>query len=356
METVFIIDDSDVNLLIAKHALEGQYRIFTAPSAMKMFSLFERIIPDIILLDIEMPEINGYVALKRLKSDPRTRNIPVIFLTGHADELSELDGFDLGAVDFISKPFSSPRLAKRVASQLLIASQKKELFASREALKDYAENLAEKVYNKTKEINNLHSAVLTTVADLVEFRDKQTGGHISRTQMYLHYMVDELIREGIYTDISAEWDMDFFLQSAQLHDVGKIGITDLILNKPSKLSELEFDIMKTHVNIGINAIEKIMRDTNEHAFLHYALLFAGTHHEKWDGSGYPSGLKEFDIPLEGRLLAIVDVYDALVSERPYKKPMFHEEAKNIIIRDSGTHFDPTLVNIFTRVADKFALV
>ena len=356
METIFIVDDSDVNLVKAKQALDENYRVFTVPSAVKMFSLFEKVIPDLILLDIEMPEINGYEAIKKAKANPRLADIPIILLTSHVDEPSELEGFDMGAVDFISTPFSSPRLLRRVSSQLLISSQKKELLASRKALKDYADNLEAKVHDKTKEVFSLQNAVLTTVADLVEFRDKQTGGHINRTQMYLRFMIDELVQERVYSNETSKWDMDFFLASAQLHDVGKIAITDLILNKQGRLTAEEFEIMKTHVNIGIAAIEKIMNDTEEHAFLRYAWLFAGAHHEKWDGTGYPAGLKGMDIPLEGRLMAVVDVYDALVSTRPYKKPLVHEEAKKIIIDEGGKHFDPALINTFSRVADKFACV
>jgi putative two-component system response regulator len=218
-KTIFVVDDSDTNLTRAKQALDGTYRVFTLPSTAKMFSLFEKVVPDIILLDIEMPEMNGYEAIKKIKADPSLADIPVIFLTGKVDEDSELEGFDLGAVDYISKPFSAPRLLKRVASQLLIFSQRAEVLASREALKDYADNLEKKVREKTSEVFNLQNAVLTTVADLVEFRDKLTGGHINRTQLYLGALVEELIREGIYAEEIAARDMVFFLPSAQLHDV-----------------------------------------------------------------------------------------------------------------------------------------
>jgi putative two-component system response regulator len=357
MEAIFIIDDSDVNLTKAKQTLEKNYRVFTLTSAIKMFALLEKIKPDLILLDIEMPEMNGYQAIKKLKADVRFTDIPVIFLTSHVDERSELEGFDLGAVDYISKPFSSsPRLLKRIASQLLIRSQKKELLSSREALKDYAENLEEKVREKTKEVFTLQNAVLNTVADLVEFRDKCTGSHICRTQLYLKYLIEELARNNLYKQEMAEWDMDFFLPSSQLHDVGKIAISDLILNKPSKLTDEESEIMKTHVPVGVVAIQKIMDETKEHTILRYALLFAGTHHEKWDGSGYPSGLKGEDIPLEGRLMAIADVYDALISTRPYKKALSHEEAMTIIENGAGIHFDPVLVGVFCKVAGGFAKV
>ena len=355
-KTIFVVDDNDTNLAKAKQSLEGDYRVFPLPSAVKLLSLLEKIIPDLILLDIEMPEMNGFEAIQKLKADTRFADIPVIFLTANIDEKSELAGFDMGAADYISKPFSVPRLLKRVTNQLLLASQKKDLIASREMLNGYANNLEQRVHEKTKEVVNLQNAVLTTVADLVEFRDKHTGGHINRTQLYLSFLIQELCRKRLYEDETEEWDREFFLPSAQLHDVGKIAISDLILNKPGKLTPEEFEIMKTHVTAGVAAIHKIMSVTNEHAFLHYALLFAGTHHEKWDGTGYPEGLEGAAIPLEGRLMAIADVYDALISTRPYKKPFTHDEAKKIIEDGSGTHFDPVLVEVFNGVADEFAEV
>ena len=357
METVFIVDDNDVNLTKAKQSLEGNYRVFTLPSAVKMFALMEKVIPDIILLDIEMPEMSGYDAIKKIKADPRLSAIPVIFIKGLVDENSELEGFDLGAVDYISKNFfSTQRLRKRVASQLLIARQKKELVISRKALEDHADTLEKKVREKTMEVFNLQSAVLCTVSDLVEFRDKCTGGHINRTQLYLKSLIEELMRKGLYADQTEKWDRDFFLASAQLHDVGKIAISDLILNKPAKLTPEEFEIMKSHVTVGVTVIERIMSETKEHTFLNCAMLFTSAHHEKWDGTGYPAGIKGADIPLEGRLMAVADVYDALISERPYKKPFSHEEARKIIEEGAGTHFDPVLIEAFRDVADEFDVV
>ena len=174
-----------------------------------------------------------------------------------------------------------------------------------------------------------------------------------RTQRYLQALTDALVREGIYKEAVSEWDIGFFLLSAQLHDVGKIAISDLILNKPDKLTPEEFDIMKDHVAVGVDAIERIMDNTEEHAFLDHALRIAGTHHEKWDGTGYPIGLKGNNIPLEGRLMAIADVYDALISERPYKKAFTHEETCRIIEEGAGKHFDPVLVEVFRKIEDQF---
>ena len=223
-------------------------------------------------------------------------------------------------------------------------------------LKNYANNLERVVCERTAEILQLQTAVLDTVADLVEFRDQLTGGHNERTQRYLQILTEELIRTNIYKDEVSQWNMDFLLPSAQLHDVGKIAIPDGILNKPCKLTQEEYEIMKKHATVGIDAVEKIMSKTDEHAFLRHALAVVGAHHEKWDGSGYPLGLKGRNIPLEGRLMAIADVYDALISERPYKRAFTHEEARRIIEEESGKHFDPVLVDAFRRVQDEFVKV
>jgi len=346
---IIIVDDNRANLDMGRNMLKPFYEVYPAPSADKFFEILDNVLPDLVLLDIEMPEMNGYETIKKMKADPRFEDIPVIFLTAKNDESSELEGFELGAADYVSKPFSAPLLLKRIANQLLIVKQKK-------ALKDYADNLEIKVQDKTKEVFNLQNAVMATVADLVEFRDKLTGGHIARTQLYLKSLTEELIRGGVYVDEVKKWDMDFFLPSAQLHDVGKIAISDLILNKPGKLSPEEFAIMKTHVIIGVDAIEKIMRLTDKHAFLNHALLIAGTHHEKWDGSGYPLKQKGKYIPLEGRLMAIADVYDALITNRPYKNAFTHEDSCKIIVEGSGTHFDPVLVEVFKKVEAEFKKV
>jgi len=346
---IILVDDNMANLTQGKNLLKTFYKVFPAPSAAKLFETLENIIPDLILLDIDMPEMNGYEAIKKLKADPRFTDIPVIFLTAKNDEDSELEGFNLGAVDYVSKPFSGPLLLKRIANQILIVK-------SQEALMDYAENLEKKVREKTEEVIKLQNAVLTTITDLVEFRDNLTGGHISRTCLYLKALVEELVREEIYKEEISQWDMESFIASAQLHDVGKIAITDLILNKPGKLTNEEFEIMKSHVSAGVDAIEKIMANSNDSSFLRHTMAIVGTHHEKWDGSGYPVGLKGLDIPLEGRLMAIADVYDALISERPYKKAFTHEEACRIIEDSAGKHFDPVLVDVFRNVKDEFARI
>jgi putative two-component system response regulator len=346
---IFLVDDNMTNLTTGKAMLNEQYKVYPVPSADIMFSLLENITPNMILLDIDMPDMNGYEAIKRLKSEAQWAEIPVIFLTSKTDEGSELEGLSLGAIDYVAKPFSAPLLLKRIENHLITERQKQQL-------KEFNTSLEEMVRRKTAQIFNLQNAVLSTVADLVEFRDDVTGGHISRTQKFLKLLLDKLVEEKIYSDEMSNWDMDYLLPSAQLHDVGKIAISDLILNKPGKLTDEEFSIMKTHVTVGVAAIKKIEQNAEEHAFLRHARLIAGTHHEKWDGSGYPFGLSGKDIPLEGRLMAIADVYDALTSVRPYKKAFSTQEARQIIEKGNGTHFDPVLVDVFSKVADKFAAI
>ena len=282
---IIMVDDNMANLTMGRHMLKPFYKVYPAPSAAKLFEILDNVLPDMVLLDIEMPEMNGYEAITKMKADARFSDIPVIFLTAKNDEDSELAGLELGAADYIAKPFSEALVLQRIANQLLIVRQKRELLASRAALKDYADNLEIKVRDKTREVLTLQSAVLSTVADLVECRDKRTGGHIVRTQRYLEALIGDLIREGTYAEEISTWDQMFFFASALLHDVGKIAISDLILNKPARLTPEEFEIMKTHVTVGVGAIEKIMLHTDEHAFLRHALVIAGCHHERWDGSG-----------------------------------------------------------------------
>jgi putative two-component system response regulator len=343
---LILVDDNPTNLTIGRNILINKYDVFTIQSGEKLFKILEKVSPDLILLDVEMPEMNGYEVIKRLKDDERYRHIPVVFLTAKNDSNSELEGLTLGAMDYITKPFSPPLLLKRIELHLLIESQKQEL-------KNYNENLQELVNQKTRTVVELQNAVLQTVAEMVECRDDVTGGHIDRTQQYLQILTNALIKKNLYPEYESILKDKFFVQSAQLHDVGKIAIQDKILKKPAKLTLDEYEEMKTHTIFGVKVIEKIGENTSEKTFLEHAKIFAGTHHEKWDGTGYPEGLKGRDIPLHGRLMAIADVYDALISERPYKKAFSHEEAVDIIVSGRGTHFDPDLTDLFLSVADLF---
>ncbi|MDR0885982.1 MAG: response regulator [Clostridiales Family XIII bacterium] len=348
-KVIMLVDDNVTNLTAAREILKDKYKTYPIPSAKVLFDLLEKIIPDMILLDVEMPEMNGFQAIEILKADKRYMDIPVIFLTAQIAENSELEGLSKGAVDYVQKPFIAPLLLRRIENHLLMQEQKNQL-------KHYNENLEELVSEKTKEIYNLQNAILATVSDMVEFRDDITGGHVSRTQGYLLLLIQELLADGIYKDEIEQWNVDEIIQSAQLHDVGKISISDLILNKPGRLTDEEFKTMQEHVNKGVEIINTIEKKAHINDFLTSAKIIAATHHEKWDGSGYPNGLKGTAIPLEGRLMAIADVYDALVSVRPYKKAFTPAEAERIIIEGRGTHFDSVLVDAFTKVSNEFALL
>jgi putative two-component system response regulator len=294
-----------------------------------------------------MPGMNGYEVIKKLKAEDGTGEIPVIFLTSWSDPGSELEGLSYGAVDYISKPFSPPLLIKRIENHLLIESQKNQLM-------NFNQNLQQMVQEKTGQVVELQNSLLKTMSELVEFRDDTTGGHIERTQTYLKLLLDSLWKNRTYWDVISNWNLGFLIPSAQLHDVGKIAISDVILNKPGKLTPEEFEIMKKHAAFGEEAIESIMKLTKKNDFLLHAKIFAGTHHEKWDGTGYPRGLKGMEIPLQGRLMAVADVYDALIAQRPYKRPMEAAEAEDIIIKGAGNHFDPLLVEVFQGLAAEFA--
>jgi len=335
METIFVVDDSDINLTMARQALSGSYRVFTLPSAPKMFALMDKIMPDLILLDIRMPDMDGFAALSRLTADSRTAGIPVMFLTSSNDAETEVRGFEAGVVDFIIKPFSQTVLLRRIETHLRI------------------DDLIKK---RTERLEKLKNGIVSVLADIVECRDETTGGHIERTSKAIRVLIEAMRENGVYAEEMAGLNIDNVVASARLHDVGKIAISDVILNKPGKLSPEEFVIIKTHVREGEQIIDKIMSKTGDEEYLLHARTFASYHHEHWDGSGYPYGLSGYDIPLFGRIMAIVDVYDALVSERPYKKPFPYDVAVNIIMQESGKHFDPKIAEVFFLKKDHFRAI
>ena len=353
-QLIILTDDNPANLRIGKNVLAEKYSIATAPSAAKMFSLLENNNPDMILLDVDMPDMNGYEALNILKSNPDTKDIPVIFLTARTDSNDELEGLSLGAIDYITKPFQPPLLLKRIEVHLLVEVQKRTLGKQAAELKYFNDNLKKMVEEKTQNVLDLQDALLNTVAEMVECRDDITGGHIERTKRGTGILLEEIERSGLYREETKGWDTGLLLQSCQLHDVGKISIDDNILKKPGKLNNEEFEAMKKHALFGEQIIARIESLAKESDFLKYAKIFAASHHERWDGTGYPRKLMGGDIPLLGRIMAISDVYDALISIRPYKKAFPHTEAVRIIREGSETQFDPALVDVFFRVSEKFA--
>ena len=340
-KTIFIVDDSSTNLALAENVLEKHYLVITMSSSAKMFTALEKITPDLILLDIEMPETDGLETIKRLKASGIYADIPVIFLTVLTDPETEAAGIQLGAVDFISKPFSAPVLLNRIKNHLQID----ELIHQR----------TDQLRKRTEQLANLQNSIIVTLADLVENRDANTGGHIDRTTVYMKILLDAMLEYALYSDEIHTWNLDAIISSSRLHDLGKISIADSILNKPAKLTSEEFSIIKTHSVAGERIIDRMIGRTNEADFLYSAKLFAAYHHEYWDGKGYPYGLKGTEIPLQGRIMAVVDVYDALTSSRSYKKAMANEDAIAIIKEESGTHFDPQIADIFCKIKDKVEL-
>ena len=341
-KTIFVVDDNDTNLSVAKEALKEYYRVMTLPSAAKMFSLIEKVKPDLILLDIEMPEMDGFEALSLLKKNDAQADIPVIFLTSMTDSAVEVRGFELGVIDFITKPFSAPVLQNRIKTHLDID----------ELIRERTMQLQE----KSEQLQALQSGTVFVLADMVENRDQGTGGHIERTEMYIRILLDAMVERGLYSDEIKTMDLDLFSSSARLHDVGKITVSDIILNKPGKLTDEEFDKMKTHTVEGVRIIDQIVSRTGNIEFLQNAKLFAGYHHERWDGRGYPNGISGAEIPLQGRIMAFADVYDALISERPYKKPFTADEAVNLIMENKGTQFDPYIAEVFHDARTQFESV
>lgn len=339
---IMIIDDDKISLMAGNAALEEIYDVITINNSTQAVSMVKQYLPDLILLDIHMPVMDGFEVIREIKTDIHINSIPVIFLTALSAERNEYDGLSLGAVDYITKPFNKKILRKRIETHL--------------SLVEYSSGLEKLVEKKSEKIIQLQDAILSTVAELVEFRDKTTGGHIDRTTSYLHLLIDKMADLGLYTEAVAAWDVKLMIQAAQLHDVGKIGVPENILNKPGKLTDEEFEVIKLHAQQGKEAIEKISSKVEENEFLNQAAIMAYTHHERWDGTGYPQGLKGEDIPLHGRLMAIADVYDALISERPYKKPYTHEEAVEIIKEGRGTQFDPLLTDLFIKYQDAFRLI
>jgi putative two-component system response regulator len=343
---IFLVDDNPVNLNAGKTALQDKYTVVTIPSGDKLLSTLQQIIPDLTLLDVEMPGMSGYDVIKKLKADSKTAEIPVIFVTGKSEVEDEFLGLSLGAVDYITKPFSPPLLLKRIELHLLLQSQKNDL-------RRFNENLMAMVRERTNEIAMLQNAIIVWAAEMVEFRDEETGQHIERVQKYLEILFNAMEKTELYATELTTWDLDAFLKSASLHDVGKIRIHDDILLKKGRLTDEEFDNMKLHASYGKMLLESLQSKVPNQTFLDYAKTMAYMHHEKWDGTGYPERIKGPSIPLQARMMALVDVYEALVSERSYKKAFTHNEAMRIISEGRGTHFDPDLTDLFVSLSGKF---
>ena len=345
--TILAVDDTAINIEVVKGVLAGEYLVQAALSASMAFKIIEKRKPDLILLDIMMPEIDGYEVCRRLKASIETHDIPIIFLTAKSQENDEMKGLSLGAVDYITKPISPPILKARVKSHLLLKSTLDQLAKQNDSLED-------KVKQRTQQLNDLQNVVMVAMGALAESRDPETGNHIRRTQKYVEVLAQELANSEKYAAYLQPNIIAAMAKSAPLHDIGKVGVVDSILLKPGKLTEQEFEEMKKHTNYGYDAIAAAESSLGfADNFLIFAKEIAYSHHEKWDGSGYPEGLSGDEIPLSARIMALADVYDALISARVYKPAFSHEKSIEIILESKGSHFEPLLVDVFLENAEQF---
>ncbi|WP_372239857.1 two-component system response regulator [Pseudomonas sp. A-1] len=339
--TILVVDDNPNNLVLISNLLKQEYRVKVAnngEAALRIAGAVEQ--PDLVLLDIMMPEMDGYEVCRKLKAEPRLRDIPVIFLTARTAIDDEERGLELGAVDYITKPISPPVMLARLRTHL-------KLKASADFLRNKSAFLEQEVRRRMHEVLAVQDVTIEMMASLAETRDNETGNHIRRTQHYVRTLALHLREHPRFADFLTAANIDLLFKSAPLHDIGKIGIPDSILLKPGRLDQREFDVMKTHASLGGEAIARAERLAGRPIpFLSIAKDIAYSHHEKWDGSGYPRGLAGDAIPVAARLMAIADVYDALISSRVYKAPMSHEEAVKIIAAGKASHFDPDVTDAF----------
>jgi putative two-component system response regulator len=321
--TILVVDDVPDNIDILDGILNSEYNVRAATHgdmALKIAASDNS--PDLILLDIMMPEMDGFEVCSHLKENIRTKNIPVIFVTSKNDVIDERRGFDLGAVDYITKPVSPPIVEARVKNHLALYDQNREL--------------EKKVKERTFELNDTRLEIIRRLGRAAEYKDNETGLHVIRMSKFSQQIA---LAYGMSED-----DAELILNAAPMHDVGKIGIPDRILLKPGKLDDAEWGLMKKHCEFGTTIIGK-----HTSVLLKNAGIAAESHHEKWNGSGYPKGLSGDKIPLIGRITAIADVFDALTSERPYKKAWKVNDAIDLINKEKGEHFDPALVQSFMKV-------
>jgi len=342
---VLIVDDVDMNVMILEEILKTDYSVLTATNGKEALEVLNRtkILPKIILLDVQMPEMNGREMFEILKTDNNMKRIPVIFITAENDSESEL--LAAGAVDFINKPFTPEVVKLRVKNQI-------ELKNYSDSLEEMVAEKTAEVIKKTKEANMTLDNALQGLANVIEHRDLESGEHVKRTQLYVEALMDYLIgSRSQYADELVKLQPEIIIKSMALHDVGKIAIPDRILLKPGKLDADEYAIMKTHTTRGKDIIGEL-GDVNASLYLKHCEDICSSHHERWDGKGYPLGLKEGQIPLSARLASLADVYDALVSRRVYKEEMPFDEAIKIIVEGHGTQFDPIMTDAICAIKDK----
>jgi putative two-component system response regulator len=353
---ILVVDDTPDNLLLMANLLKDSYTVKAANNGEKALKIAnDSPPPDLILLDIMMPGMTGHEVAQALQAEPRTRAIPIIFLTAMASTDDETRGLEMGAADYITKPISPPVVLARVRTQLKVKD-------AADFLRDKNDYLEQEVQRRTRELGAIQDVTIHAMASLAETRDNETGNHIRRTQHYVRVLAEHLREHPRFRQFLDTDTIKLLFKSAPLHDIGKIGIPDRILLKPGRFTPEEFEIMKTHTTLGRDAIAHAEAQLGMDVdFLRLAKEIAYSHQEKWDGSGYPEGLAGDAIPISARLMAVADVYDALISRRVYKEGMPHEQAVRIILDGRGTHFDPDICDafqaclpVFQQIAARFA--
>lgn len=344
---IMIVDDTLANIQVLSGMLKQQgYKVRPVLSGVAALKAAEQQAPDLILLDISMPEMNGYEVCSHLKQHPVLKQVPVIFISALTDQMDIVKAFTVGGVDYITKPFQLEEVRARVDNHLQLARMRLEL-------KAYSHNLEERVIEQVKEISDSQMATILALAKLAEYRDKDTGLHIERIQYYSRLLVTRMAGMTCFKDQIDSLYIENITHASPLHDIGKVGIPDYILLKPGKLSVKEFEVMKTHTQIGFDILQTVKDRYTKNSFINIGIEITKSHHEKWDGSGYPEGKKGTEIPLSARVLAVADVYDALRSKRPYKEGFSHETSCSIILDGKGSHFDPNIIDAFLDLVEAF---
>ncbi len=352
-KTLLLVDDTPENLTVLGEILMPHYRVRVASSgARALAAATTDPRPDLVLLDVMMPEMDGYEVISRLRADPRTRELPVIFVTALDSTEDEAHGLELGAVDYITKPVRPAIVLARVRGQL-------ELKEARDRMRDQNAWLEAEIARRMRQNQVVQDVSMRALASIAEARDDETGNHILRTQAYVNVLARALATTPRYAGELTPALVETYTKAAPLHDIGKVAIPDHILHKPGKHTPDEWEIMKTHARQGSDAIWRAICDQEEREaldFLYIAMDIAHYHHEKWDGSGYPEGLAGEAIPLPARLMALADVFDALISKRAYKPAFPLDRATAIIAEGRGQHFDPDVVDAYLAHLDEFAAI
>ena len=349
---ILVVDDTPDNLIMMSELLKDEYKVKVANNGEKALKISQsQTPPDLILLDIMMPVMDGYEVCRQLKANPQTQHIPVIFLTAKTDATDETKGLEIGAIDYITKPINPAILMARVKTHL-------DIKRMQDFLRNQNSFLEAEIIKRTREITAIQDVTIHAMASLAETRDNETGNHIRRTQNYVRVLAEKLRHHPRFSHfLDDDKIIELLYKSAPLHDIGKVGIPDKILLKPGRFEPEEFEVMKQHPALGRSAILNAEYELGlEVPFLKYAKEIAYAHQEKWDGSGYPLGLAGDNIPISARLMAVADVYDALISRRVYKEGMSHEQAVQLIIEGRGSHFDPDITDAFLALQDDFIAI